>query len=109
MSAMFAFEIGDISMRSATFENVMTELLARSTDSVDRQVWQDALDLNCLWVDQIPENLRCPLLVSLYDVLLRMLRGEAYRRNDTALFEIGEVMKELVVRYPGCLETESST
>jgi hypothetical protein len=36
MSALFAFEVGDVSMKSLTFEDVITALLERSTDPVDQ-------------------------------------------------------------------------
>lgn len=102
MSAMFAFEVGDVSMRSVTFENVITELIGRSSDPLDREVYQNALDLNCLWVDQIPAPRKCPVLVDLYDVLEGSLHSGAYADNEVAIFEITNVMKELVRRYPQC-------
>ena len=104
MSAMFAFDAGDISMRSVTFEDVMTGLLGRSIDPVDREICQDAIDLNCLWVDQIPAAQKCPLLVGLFNVLKEFLKGGAYADNQVASFEINNVMKKLIARYPECFE-----
>ncbi|MEU7938050.1 hypothetical protein [Microbispora bryophytorum] len=105
MSALFAFEVGDISMRSATFERVMTDLLARSTDATDRQTCQDALDLNCLWVDQIDAVRRCAFLANLRDVLARHMRTVAHLDDKVAVHEIETAMNELRQRYPECFRS----
>ncbi|XVQ83442.1 hypothetical protein ACQP2K_32100 [Microbispora siamensis] len=102
MSALFAFEVGDISMRSATFERVITVLLTRSTDPVDRRVCQDALDLNCLWVDQIDAARKCAFLVNLHDVLAQHMQTVVHLDNEVAADEIKAAMNELTRRYPEC-------
>lgn len=47
MSALVAFEVGEVFLKSPTFEGIMTELLERSQDPVDREVCADALVGNC--------------------------------------------------------------
>lgn len=102
MSAMFAFEVGDVSMRSLTFERVIREVLARSDNPTDQQVCKDALDLNCLWIDQIPAARLCPMVANLHNVLQKSLRDGSYVNNQVAVFEINNVMAELASRYPHC-------
>ncbi|SDI95805.1 hypothetical protein [Nonomuraea jiangxiensis] len=104
MSAMFAFEVGDISMRSMTFEYVINDLLERSSDPIDQQVCQVALDLNCLWVDQINAGRKCALLGNLHDVLVEQLRSGVHSDNWVALFEIRRALDELAKRYPDCFK-----
>lgn len=104
MSAMFAFAVGDVSMRSVTFEGVISDLLSQASNAVDRQVFEDALELNCLWVDKIAESRKCALLVGLRSVLEGKLRSDAYADNDVAVQEVGRVLSEILGRYPECFE-----
>lgn len=102
MSAMFAFSVGDVSMRSATFEKVMTSLLGRSSDPVDRQVCEDALELNCFWVDQVEDSRKCAVLVSLRSLLGEQLRFGVYGDNEVAVLEVTRLLDELERRYSNC-------
>ncbi|WP_182901367.1 hypothetical protein [Microbispora sp. H10830] len=105
MSALFAFEVGDVSMRSATFERIITDLLARSADPADRRACQDALDLNCLWVDQIDAPRKCAFLTNLHDVLAQHMKTAVHLDNEVAVDEIKTVMNELKGRYPECFRS----
>jgi hypothetical protein len=99
MSALFAFEVGDVSMRSVTFGNVINALMARSPESSDRQACKDALELNCLWVYQIQATRKCTFISNLYAVLIEQLDVEVSLNNDVAIYEIRQVIKELSGRY----------
>jgi hypothetical protein len=104
MSALFAFEVGDVSMKSLTFEDVITALLERSTDPVDQEVCHDALKLNCLWVDEIESSRKCAVIGNLHAVLAEKLTLGVYRDNWVAVFEIERLSDELRKRYPECLD-----
>lgn len=103
MTALIAFEVGDVRMKSPTFEKVMRALLERSTDPVDQEVCTDALVGNSLWADQIPEQRKGVVLAGLWSVLDEQLRSGVYDDNMTAVFQIRQLRAELVRRYRGLL------
>ncbi|WP_173137350.1 hypothetical protein [Kibdelosporangium persicum] len=99
---MFAFEVGELFMKSPTFGSVIHDLLERSSDPADRQVCQDALDLNCLWVDKIEAARKCAMIVNLSDVLKAHLCSGIHSGNEVAMVEIEAAVNELARRYPEC-------
>jgi len=100
MSAMFAFEVGEAFMKSPTFEVVMTDMLERVTDPVERLVIEDSLDVNCLWVDKIPGERKRGMIALLHSVLTENLRSGRHADNPVAQYEINAVIDELSRRYP---------
>jgi DnaJ-domain-containing protein 1 len=97
---MFAFEVGETTMRSATFERVMADTMDVLADPADRQVVSDALTVNCLWVDDVEPTRRIRVVAALYRVLGRHLESGEHRDNEVALLELATTREELARRYP---------
>lgn len=89
-------------MGSLTFEGVIKSLMERSSDPVDREVCKDALELNCLWVDQIAEARRCVVLRGLLDVFDDQLKSGIHADDEVAVLQIRRASDELLRRYPDC-------
>jgi hypothetical protein len=106
MSAMFAFEVGDVSMKSLTFESVMKDVSEALSDPEDKEVLSDALVLNCLWVDEISPGRKRYILTVLCRVLDMHLESGEHADNEVALLQIDEVRKELRRRYPDLVSGE---
>jgi hypothetical protein len=105
MSAMFAFEMGEVSMRSATFELVMKDVAEALVDPADKTIVSDAMDLNCLWVDQIDPARKRQVLSMLYRILGLHLSSCRHVDNEVALLEIETLRKQLADRFPDLLAT----
>ncbi|MFS8104851.1 hypothetical protein LFM09_47895 [Lentzea alba] len=103
MSAMFAFEVGEISMRSVTFGIVIGKLRERSSDPADIEVCADALALNCLWVDQIPAARKREVVRGLRKVFRECLNSPDFADNEVAQLELSRAVDEFVARYPTLL------
>ncbi|TCM35136.1 hypothetical protein [Kribbella sp. VKM Ac-2568] len=101
MSAMFAFERGEVFMKSPTFELVMNDLDSRLTHPADKYVVEVAVAMNCLWVDQIPADRKSGLLAALCGVLVGQLNSGAHDDNPVAIADLQEIIEELSKRYPG--------
>ncbi|MCX2950162.1 MafI family immunity protein [Lentzea sp. NEAU-D7] len=96
---MIAFEVGQVWMKSPTFERIITGLLERSTDPVDRDVCTDSLVMNTLWVEKIPERRKGAVLGGLWSVLSEELLSDAHDDNMTAIYQIRQLRAEMVRRY----------
>ena len=100
---MFAFEVGETMMRSATFEVILGDLKRALTNPEELQVVDDALIVNCLWVDKIPPARKPSVLSALYRVLDDHMSSGAHVNDETALIEIRALRHELQRRYPQML------
>lgn len=96
MFALIMFGAADVSMKSPTFEGVMTALLERSSDPLDREVCVDALTMNSLWVPQTPESRKDVVLAGLWSVLEEQLESGVHNGNLTAIFQIRQLRAELL-------------
>lgn len=102
MSAMFAFNEGEVLVRSATFEYMMVDLLEHLTEEEDRAAITDAMSLNCLWIDQLRSSQRSRILLSISDLINLYLAQQDL--DDTATTELRTLLDELVARYPDVLD-----
>lgn len=99
MSAMFAFDQGEVFLKSSTFGRVMARLLERIENGNDRRAMLDAVDLNCLWVDQLGPERKARLLPLVSEVLTACL-AEVLSNDQLAIVQLNSVNKELRRRYP---------
>jgi hypothetical protein len=87
MSALVAFDEGEVSLKSPTSATVVTALLERSADAVDRETRTDALVGNSLWPDRIPRHREDAVLADQLDT-------GAHDDNPTAIFQIRQLLDE---------------
>lgn len=100
---MVAFTEGEVFLKSATFDWLMHNVSESAATAEDRTAVNDALEVACLWVDDLADAQRERLVSLVLQVIGQALEDpDLIGLNEVARAQLTELCTELERRYrPG--------
>ena len=100
---MVAFTDGEVFLKSATFDWLIHNMSERTATPEDRKAVNDALEVACLWVDQLADAQRQRLVSLALQVIGQALEEpDLIGLDEVAIAQLTELRTELERRYRSC-------